>query len=286
VIPIFDTNIFTHVQSGLISTNEWLRLWKHRPRHGWRLSFVTAMELLAGLPDISTESFPRLKQRIETAWSLSRGRILEEPRHLLCTKVLRRPFPPDKVAPAAHLLARHMDVVRCARSLAGLRARMRTLDAVKQLAAGPKAEWKTFVEHVATQAYPPWRELFRDTGRRLPSEMRAEFERPSVWEASRPGLVKAPLEWLGAEVTDQSVAEMDKRLDAMLRFIGFVVRLFLTGDYNLDTHHSDVFDGFQLQYLAMDHFVIVSNDQDLHVRTSGSLQASRIMTFSEFLQSL
>jgi hypothetical protein len=60
---------------------------------------------------------------------------------------------------------------------------------------------------------------------------------------------------------------MSMRLDAVLEFTIFVTREFLLSNYSLEKHQSDVFDQFQLQYLAMDKFVIVSGDSDLSTRT-------------------
>jgi hypothetical protein len=54
-------------------------------------------------------------------------------------------------------------------------------------------------------------------------------------------------------------------------------------NYKPERHHSDVFDHFQLLHLALDRFIIVSADPDLLIRTRQSPQASRIMTFAQFL---
>ncbi len=61
---------------------------------------------------------------------------------------------------------------------------------------------------------------------------------------------------------------------------------FLTGNYNLEKHQSDVYDQFQLHYLALERFVIVSGDSDLSKRTLNSHQADRIMSLERFLQGL
>jgi hypothetical protein len=71
-----------------------------------------------------------------------------------------------------------------------------------------------------------------------------------------------------------------------MEFTIFVVREFLLRDYSLEKHQSDVFDQFQLQYLAMDRFVIVSGDPDLSTRTRQSSRAARIMSFDQFLGTL
>jgi hypothetical protein len=110
--PIFDTNIFGDVQRGLISPSEWQHLLRHRPRRGWPLSQVTALELLAGVHHAGSTGFIDVRRRIEIAYNLSSGRVLEDPRILLCKDVLHIPFPSDQMAPAASTASRYLDIVR------------------------------------------------------------------------------------------------------------------------------------------------------------------------------
>ena len=73
--PIFDTNVFGDVQRTLISQTDWKYLLRHRPKHGWPLSGVTALELLAGLDAASPPDFLHVRERIALAYHLSNGRI-------------------------------------------------------------------------------------------------------------------------------------------------------------------------------------------------------------------
>jgi hypothetical protein len=292
--PIFDTNIFGHVQEGSIPKSDWQRLLRHRPGHGWPLSCVTALELLAGLHDVPSRKFPQLKEQFDLAFKLSNGRILEEPRFLFCTEVLRIPFPDDFIPPSASVIACYIDVVRRAKTLAeilagrvpykGGRAGFQTTSVLNDLVTGPKNQWVEGVEAIATRNFPRWRELYQQTGKRLPPEMRKELEPRSAWEAQRCAFAQSILAWLGASTKPECVAETTERLDAVLEFTIFVAREFLVGNYSLEKHWSDVYDQFQLHYLAIDRFIIVSEDSDLSKRTSRSRQASRIMPFQEFLQ--
>ncbi len=188
-----------------------------------------------------------------------------------------------------------MDLIRRANSseqlLKGLpyKGRWATLDATSVLAeimAGPKKAWIASVERMADEAYPAWRELFQQTGKRLPLETRKGLG--PAWQArQRPIFTKALLDWLGASTGPEVVADISAKLDAVLEFTIFVTREFLLqANYVLDNHQSDVFDMFQLQYLAFDRYVIVSNDSDFANRTRQSSQADRIMSFDQFLQTL
>jgi hypothetical protein len=294
-LPIFDTNVFGDVQRGLISQADWKYLVRRRPGRGWPISQVTALELLVGVHFARPDDFPHVRQRIGLAYNLSNGRVLNDPRFLICKDVLKIPFPPDQLPPAASVISRYMDVVRRAPTLDRLLNRrvpykrrtagINSTSVLADLMAGPKKSWMAEVELMADEIYPDWRDHFQKTGRRLPPEMRRKVEPMSAWQAQRPAFIKALLDWLGANPGPELIAEMATRLDSVLEFTIFVAREFLLRNYSLEKHHSDVFDQFQLQYLAIDRFVIVSGDLDLSKRTANSTQADRIMTFQKFLQS-
>jgi hypothetical protein len=255
---------------------------------------VTAFELLAAVDAAPREKFPDVKQRIELAYHLCRGRILEDPRHLICKELLRIPAPQLTLPTFAPVLRRHMDVIRRAKSFDQLtrdgvsykwrKAKLNDTTILTKVMADPKLEWMKTVENMADERCPEWRENFRATGKRLPVELAEGLRSRSSWLAMRPTYVKALLAWLGAVKNEQAlVDEIGVRLDAALEFVTFVTREFLLSNYNLEKHQSDVFDHFQLLHLALDRFVIVTADPDLLTRTQKSAQASRIMTFDQFL---
>ena len=260
------------------------------------MSQVTALELLVGLDVERPENFSDVKQRIELAYKLSKGRVLNDPRLLICDEVLRIPFPADEMPPASHVISKYLDVARRAATkeqllkqgvlYKGKLARIGSTSILADLMAGPKKQWRLSVERMTEDHYPNWRELFENTGRRLPPEMRKVMEPASAREHQRPIFIKALLEWLHAPTSTELIAELCERLDAVLDFTILICREFLLRNYSLDKHHSDVFDQFQLQYLAMERFVIVSGDPDLSTRTRRSAQASRIVTFAQFLAGL
>jgi hypothetical protein len=294
--PIFDTNIFGDVKRGNISQTDWQYLLRRRPRDGWKLSSVTALELLAGVDATPTQDFLDAKARIASAYNLSEGRILEDPRHLLCQKVLHVPFPPDQLPPSSSVISKYLDVIRQANysdqllktglPYKGGKVRLDTTSILTEIMAWPKLGWAEAMERTADEMHPGWREQFEQTQRRLPPEKRNALG--PGWQArQRPFFIKALLDWLGASPAPDVMADFCARLDAVLEFTIFVTREFLLQpNYLLDKHQSDIFDMFQLQYLAFDRFVIVSNDRDLSTRTRHSSQAARIMSFSDFLTTL
>jgi hypothetical protein len=215
---------------------------------------------------------------------------------MVCREVLHIRFPNRLVAPASSLLHRYMDVVRRATTLAqllrgvpykGLHAGLRTPSAVNDFVRDLKKQWVNALEEIATAKNPSWRELFQQQGRRLPPGMRRELEPPSIWETEGRAFIEHLLRGLLDTKPEPALVDvmMDK-FSAVLEFSRFVLRLFLTGNYSIEKHSSDVFDQFQLRYLAMDRFVIVTGDPDLSKRTARSSQADRIITFQNFLQTL
>jgi len=302
--PIFDTNIFGHVQDGSIPAKNWRFLLAHRPGHGWPLSAVTAVELLGGIREERPERFVQQKEQIELAYQLSKGRIHEEPRFLICNEVLGRSLPPEVPRLPVEVLGDHTTVVRCAKSLEELlsnRVLVKRLQTRGEGHAGtagfkpsvlvegfiraPKREWLKRSEAFADETYPRWREHFQETGKRLPDEQRKQLESRLASDAERVRFAETILRWLDATAEPESVAEITKRLDAVIEFTIFVDRQ-IAGNYNLEKNESDVYDQFQLHYLAMDRFIIVSEDRNLRTRTAGSSQAKQIMSFDEFLKSL
>jgi len=257
---------------------------------------VTALELLVALDHVTEDTFPEFRQRIDLAFNLSNGRIVQEPRVLICKDLLRIPFPSDLEELSVKLLSNYMDVIRRADSLKqmldgrvpwkGGFARIESTLPPKLVVDDVKKQWIRHVEDIADGIYPDWRDHLKRKGRRLPAEIRTQLGARFAFELQAKRFVETFLEWLGARVTAELLEDMRTRLDAVLRFTGFVVGEFLEGDYSLEKRSSDIFDQFQLHYLAIDRFMIVSEDSDLTKRSAKSPQAKRIMSFDTFLQGL
>jgi hypothetical protein len=178
-----------------------------------------------------------------------------------------------------------VSAIRRARTLLRLLARLGT-SGPKEVVDGVKKKWIGQVKSFADGIYPDWQIHFEQTGRRVPLEIRREFISEKRWTALDADFVERFLQWFHAKPEPRLVADMAARLDPVLKFTRFVAREFVVGKYLLAKNDSDVFDQFQLHYLALDGFILVSHDPDLSKRTSGSQQTARIMPFEKFLQSL
>jgi hypothetical protein len=192
-IPIFDTNVLADVQRGKISQSDWRALLRHRPRHGWRLSSVTAFELLAAVDAAPPENFTDVKERIALAYNLRKGRVLEDPRFLISSELLHIPAPEVTLFSFGATLRKYMDVARRAK------------------------------ENMADESYPAWRAHLRATGKRLPADVAEGIQQRSTWLALRPTYVKGLLAWLGASDEPSLVDELSRRLDAAMELFCDVV---------------------------------------------------------------
>jgi hypothetical protein len=266
---------------------------------------VTALELLSGVQAAQAERFLDQQAQIRLAIQISRGHILDDPRVLIRRELFGIMSPshdlPDLVPP---VIEDYVHVVSCAHSFEDLlngRVRVHKLktkgqghsghsgvqpSVVRNLVSGPKDSWKAIIENLASTNYPSWREDFQQTGKRLPDDLRKNLEARLASPPERLRFVEAFMEWLGATPEMISLTEMAARLDAVLEFSSFALREFLLRQYNLEKHDSDVYDQFQLHHLAMDRFVLVSEDSDMVTRTARSSQRDRIVSFDAFLRSL
>lgn len=223
--PIFDTNIFGHVQDGSIAAKDW-RFLARRPGHGWPLSSVTAVELLAGVQDERPDKFAQQREQVELACQLSKGHIHEQSRFLLCKEVLHVPFLLPPLPPK--FLEDLMTVVRRARSLEELlsnRVPVKRLQTIGEGHAGLtgfkpsvfnevvtdlKSEWKKGVERQASYIYPRWREHFQETGKRLPDMLEPPYaSEVSFWDGTSniTAISGIPLDGKQLQVSFQTVGD-------------------------------------------------------------------------------
>jgi hypothetical protein len=233
--------------------------------------------------------------RLVLAYNLSRGRVLNDPRVLICKEVLRIPVSADVIRNAT-LTSKDIDLVRRATTMnqlffggvpfRGKNIRITSTSFFTQFMGRPKKNWVDKVHAMLGAVYPDWRDLFRETGRRLPIEQRKEFESRTYWRRQRTAYTAAWLRQLGAPVRPELVEQIATRIDAAIEFLIFVVRMVVLRNYAIEKHQSDVFDQLPVFYLTIDRFVVVSDDPDLLTRTQKSSQAARIKPFDQFLRTL
>src|SRR5580693_8283781 len=111
--------------------------------------------------------FEPFKEQINLAFALCRGRVLEDPRRLICSEILHI-TPPEDFVTFGTTIQRYMDVARRADSRDDVVKNnvryKQTLtqgrgragfppSVVTELVAGPKRKWRATVESMADQAY-------------------------------------------------------------------------------------------------------------------------------------
>jgi hypothetical protein len=297
--PLFDTNVFSDAANGDISQREWTLLKKQRPRRGWPLSAVTAMELLAGVDAVPDPQFSNARDAIRLAYELSAGRILPEPRALICEKIFARRLPEVEIRPA--LLSKHM-LVACRaankRELLEGRVLVARLSRhsetrggfdpalITQLLRGPKETWVAALAAELDTKSPFWRERAERGKRHLPDESQKRMDQPEVWVQHRAGLLKSFTDWLAPGLTEEEVQKTGQRIDAVLQLAISIVKDVLLRNYAFSKHESDIYDLLQLHYLAFDQFTFVTRDQRLMSKLRQSSQADRILVFRRFLATL
>jgi hypothetical protein len=178
-----------------------------------------------------------LNERIALAYNLSNGRVLEDPRFMICTELLHIPAPQVALPSFARTVTKCIDIARRANSFdelvrtgvpyKGRRVRINAISVLSEVMAGPKTDWIKTVENMADESYPAWRANLQATGKRLPATQTEGLERRSTWIALRPTYVKALLGWLGGSIEPSLVDKLSTRLDATLEFVTFVTQEFL-----------------------------------------------------------
>jgi len=218
---------------------------QHRPGLGWPLSLVTVLELLVDLDNVKEQNFAEFRERIDRAFRLANGRVLEDPKYLICTDLLHIAPPPEVVPPSTATLRLYMDVIRRAQSVEELltgtvkpkRNRPSGLRATKDpklIVEDVKNKWISTVHQTADALYPDWRKCFAETGWRLPDQMRKALKYREAFEARSAEFTSGMLDWLGAAKTPEIVPMLAPRLDAVVRFTAFVVAEFLERKYSLE----------------------------------------------------
>lgn len=297
VIPLFDTNIFVHLVEGRISPGDWRRVIRLRPARGWPASAITVLELLVGIHGVAPEDFDQAKKQLRHVWELSRGRVLDEPRVLLCRDLFHANFPYEPISAGA--LSKLTNVVCLADTLDDLREarvsyksciyhakRKAGVDTrlISDLMIGPKRDWIRQITSLLTDIYPEWRTYSEKTQFHIPPDLRRRLEPSDVWLRTRHKFSESILEWLRIDGSNFNPAEFAMKIDAVISFTIWVLQESLLRKYAFENHESDIYDQFQLHYLANENYVFVTNDKKLRGRTASSAQAGRILSFDQFLR--
>jgi hypothetical protein len=294
--PLFDTNIFSDVATGKITPATWASLKKVRPRRGWPLSCITAMELLAGIDKACGDDFESAQIAIAKSYELSSGRVLKEPRALLCEELLKCEFPEGQIEPK--VLSRHLLVVSRAKNKQDLlkhevfiRQHSRRTSTyagfdpsiVATLMEGPKEKWVGMLEAVLTEAAPSWRDRVAKGEPYFSAAERDEVKRKEVWVRKRSDFLRAFTDWLSPDIDEEELRRLGEKMDLVLTFAIAIVKEVLLRNYSFSKHDSDMYDLLQLHYLAFDRYVFVTADDRLRSKLSASGQAGRLLNLHEFL---
>jgi hypothetical protein len=157
---------------------------------------------------------------------------------------------------------------------------------IDDLLAGPKRDWVQQINEMLDAVYPQWRDSLSQSNRRLPTEIRAEWEKTDILARNRRDSLRVLIDWLAPGMTEEEAAQFEPKVDALLTMDTYILREILFNNYNFEKHESDFYDRLQLHYLADDRCVFVRRERRLLTYVTGSAQANRILNFDEYLSAL
>ncbi len=299
LVPILDTSVFLDAASEIISPSDWKTFRRSLPKSGCPLSAVTLGELLTGLARCSPEMFSQAQQALRLARSVSRGRVLPQPRSFAWENILHTPSP--YVGVDARQLRMWLESACVAKTKEDLvesklpdrRAlrrgrRCMGLDLVG-IASDTFADQAGYVK--ATQHALQWissqaTESQTDPRARISGRLAERLKHTYGRADWNRRVAESFLEGSGLEPTDERLASLARRLEAAFTLETALARLTLLGTYHFNENPSDWFDCLQLYYLARDGYCAVTQDKRLTKRIEGCAQSQRVFTFDSFIASL
>ncbi len=297
LVPILDTSVFLDAASATISASDWKILRRNLPKSGCPLSAITLGELLTGVAKCLAEMFREAQQALHLARSISKSRVLDQPRSFAWENILHEPSPYSgvdrrKLQTWLELACRAKtkeDLVESAlpdkRTLRQGR-RYVGLD-LAGIAADTSAEQSRYIR--ATQRALQWmrsQTAENPTGTRIPprpaEKLKFTFRRAD-WNRK---VAESFLEGSELEPTDERLAALARHLDAAFTLETALARQTFLGTYRFEDNPSDWFDCLQLYYLARPNYCFLTQDKRLLQRIEGCAQSDRVFTFDSFMASL
>ena len=299
LVPILDTSVFLDAAStrGIISPSDWKILRRHLPKSGCPLSAITLGELLTGLARCSSGMFREAQQALHLARSISKSRVLGQPRSFAWENILHAPPPywgvdRKKLQMWLELACRARtkeDLVESAlpdkRTLRRGR-RYVGLD-LAGIAADTFAERSWYIKAIQhTLQWMSSQATENPTGTRIPSGRAEKLKyifRRADWKKK---VAESFLEGSGLEPTDERLEALATHLDAAFTLETELARQTFLGTYRFDDNPSDWSDCLQLYYLARHNHCFLTQDKRLLQRIRGCAQSDRVFTFDSFIASL
>lgn len=263
---VFDTQVISRICDGSIPPAQWNEVRQYMSKHGrYAISAITLYELIAGIAGGDDSHFRENQARLRVLCDPPKRQFLPSALDFMRSYLFR--LDPQKPDFGPEKLRIWVDVILKAKTKTEVRGPIplsRSGNWNKQygfdlrLLANQIQQGK---QHHATEL----REL-RQGRLRIPT--------PERWTASR-------LRECGIEISSPNVTRLLAGFDAARRYDFFLFDIAKNRAYDFARHDSDWLDIMQLCYLGDPLIHFVTCDGDFKVRTSGSSQAKRILSFEE-----
>ena len=263
---VFDTQVISRICDGSIFPAEWDEVRHYMSKHArYAISAITLYELIVGIAGGDDGHFRENQARLRALCAPSKRKflpsVLDFIRSNLFDLAPRKPdFGPEK-------LRIWVDVI--------LKAKTKT-EVCGPITLSRSGNWNKqygFDLSLLANQIQQGKQHHATELKELRQE-RLRIPTPERWTESR-------LRECGIEISPPNVTRLLAGLDAARRYDFFLFDIANNGEYDFARHDSDWLDIMQLCYLGDPLIHFVTCDKDFKVRTSGSSQAKRILSFDE-----
>lgn len=282
--PIFDTSAIINLSKRPSADPTLNRLRSSVTKHGWPLSFVTALELFHGLSVGGIAKLDDSVKALVLASRLSRRRVLLSPFPFFERELfgLQDSGHEQSSKNLGRWLGKVVDPNFKREFTLGTVDGM-NLKRIESLFALVRQQQGAHVAQFLDRLHPTWRTERQKSGSSVPEAAREEIKRTYPVDKWKRDLPEQLLEAANIERTDKSIEALRCGCDAYFTFTVSILRDSLIGNYGFEENSNDFHDGMQLVYLCRPSFCIVTDDRRLIGRTNKSSQRNRILTTDQFV---
>jgi hypothetical protein len=263
---VFDTQVVSYICDGVIPRAEWNAVRQSISKHArYAISAVTLYELIAGIADGDDRHFSENQARLRVLCEPPKMKILPLARDFIRSSIFR--FPPQKPDFGPEKLKIWIHVILAAKTKGEVRG---------PITLPRSGNWNRQYGFDLSLLASQIKQGKQNHATELEGLRQGKFSIPTPerWTESR-------LKECGIETSAPNVARLLEGFDAARRYDFFLFALEKNHAYDFARHDSDWLDIMQLCYLADPFVHFITCDADMNLRTAGSPQANRILSFDQ-----
>ena len=263
---VFDTHVVSYICDGEIPRTDWdavRRFISRRARYA--ISAITLYELISSIAHGDDQHFSENQARLKILREPPKRKILSLTGDFIRSTTFH--LPPQKPDFAPERMTIWIRVLLAAKTKQEVRGPI-----MLPGSSNRKPAYGFDLSHFANQI----KEGKRSNAAELAGLRQGGFDIPTTerWAKSR-------LKEIGVETTTQNVTTLLEAVDAARRYDFSLFSMAKNRAYDFARHDSDWMDIMQLFYLADPLVHLVTSDANIKLRTRGSPQADRILSFDE-----